>query len=100
MLARGERLDHDHAFGELVLADALAIHAGTWTIDPAQSFGVFLGGVLPIEEFAFFLMTNVLLTSGIVLLWAEESHERFAVMRRWLAARRAKAVAGFYESRN
>jgi lycopene cyclase domain-containing protein len=68
----------------LVTADALAIHAGTWTIDPAQSFGLYLGGVLPIEEFAFFLMTNVLLTSGMVLLWAEESHERLASYRVWL----------------
>jgi lycopene cyclase domain-containing protein len=74
----------------LVTADALAIHAGTWTIDPAQSFNIFLGGVLPIEEFAFFLMTNVLLTSGIVLLWAEESHERLATYRDWLRGRLAK----------
>jgi lycopene cyclase domain-containing protein len=74
----------------LVTADALAIHAGTWTIDPAQSFNIFLGGVLPIEEFAFFLMTNVLLTSGIVLLWAEESHERLAAYRDWLRNRLAK----------
>lgn len=73
----------------LITADALAIHAGTWTIDPAQSFGIYLGGVLPIEEFAFFLMTNILLTSGIVLLWAEQSHVRFAAIRRWLEARRA-----------
>ncbi|CUS02911.2 Lycopene beta-cyclase (modular protein) [Candidatus Promineifilum breve] len=71
----------------LITADALAIHAGTWTIDPAQSFGIFLGGVLPIEEFAFFLMTNVLLTSGMVLLWAEESHERLGEYWRWLRAR-------------
>ena len=46
----------------------MCIRDSTWTIDPAQSFGIFLGGVLPIEEFAFFLMTNVLLTSGMVLL--------------------------------
>ncbi|MCO5180060.1 MAG: lycopene cyclase domain-containing protein [Candidatus Promineofilum sp.] len=74
----------------LVVSDALAIHAGTWTIDPAQSFNIFLGGVLPIEEFAFFLMTNVLLTFGIVLLWAEESHERLATYRERLQSRLAK----------
>ena len=76
----------------LITADALAIHAGTWTIDPARSFGIFLGGVLPIEEFAFFLMTNVLLTSGMVLLWAEESHERLAAYRVWLQNKTQRRV--------
>ena len=74
----------------LVMSDALAINAGTWTIDPAQSFNIFLGGVLPIEEFAFFLMTNILLTFGITLVWAEASHERLAVYREWLQQRLAK----------
>lgn len=74
----------------LITADALAIHSGTWTIDPAQSFGIYLGGVLPIEEFAFFLMTNILLTCGMVLLWAEESHERLAVYRVWLQDKLSK----------
>lgn len=71
----------------LVTVDALAIHTGIWTIDPAQSFEIYLGGVLPLEEFAFFLMTNILLTSGIVLLWAEESHERLAAYRLWFRKR-------------
>jgi lycopene cyclase domain-containing protein len=57
-------------------ADALAIGFGTWTISPEQSLGVLLGGVLPIEEFVFFLLTNILITFGLTLLWAEESHER------------------------
>jgi len=71
----------------LITADALAISFGTWTIDPAQSFNIFIAGTLPIEEFAFFLMTNTLLTSGMVLLWAEESHERLAVYRKRLQSR-------------
>ena len=74
----------------LALTDALAINAGTWTIDPAQSFNIFLGGVLPIEEFAFFLMTNVLLTFGITLVWAEASHERLAAYRERLQQRLSK----------
>lgn len=60
----------------LAFADSLAIGDGTWTIDPAQSFNVFLGGVLPIEEFLFFMVTNVLITVGITLLLARESQER------------------------
>lgn len=60
----------------LSLADALAIGSGTWTIDPAQSLPFYLGGVLPIEEFVFFLMTNVLLVLGVVLVLAHESQSR------------------------
>ena len=47
-----------------------------------------LGGVLPIEEFTFFLITTTLLTFGVTLLLAEESHRRFAAIRRWLSSRR------------
>ncbi|MCL4833223.1 MAG: lycopene cyclase domain-containing protein [Caldilineaceae bacterium] len=54
-------------------ADAIAIGAGTWTIDPAQSTGWLLGGVLPIEEFIFFGLTNTLVTFGLVLIWAAAS---------------------------
>jgi lycopene beta-cyclase len=60
----------------LAWADSLAISAGTWTIDPAQSFNIFLGGVLPIEEFIFFLLTNTLLVFGVTLVLARESQGR------------------------
>ncbi len=60
----------------LAWADSLAISAGTWTIDPAQSFNIFLGGVLPIEEFIFFLLTNTLLVFGVTLVLARESQSR------------------------
>jgi lycopene cyclase domain-containing protein len=74
-------------------ADSLAIGWSTWTIDPAQSLNVFLGGVLPVEEFIFFLLTNTLVTFGVVLLWAEESHARSAqIKRQW--SRRSSSVGG------
>jgi len=60
----------------LSFADALAIGSGTWTIDPEQSLQIYLGGVLPIEEFIFFLLTNTLVTMGVVLASAEESLQR------------------------
>ena len=60
----------------LSAADALAIGWGTWTIDPQQSFHFLLGGVLPIEEFIFFLITNTLVTFGVTLVLARESHRR------------------------
>lgn len=60
----------------LSLADSLAIQAGTWTIDPQQSLNIFLGGVLPIEEFVFFLLTNTLVVFGITLILSQESLQR------------------------
>jgi len=61
----------------LALADALAIESGTWTIDPEQSFEIYLGGVLPIEELIFFLLTNTLVVLGITLAQSAESKARF-----------------------
>lgn len=72
----------------LSLADSLAIGSGTWTIDPAQSLPVAkLGGVLPLEEFLFFLMTNVLVTFGVTLVMAEESHRRFRALAQRVRSR-------------
>jgi lycopene cyclase domain-containing protein len=65
----------------LAAADAVAIGAGTWTIDPAQSFQIYLGGVLPIEEFVFFLLTNTLVVFGLTLVLAEESQPRARRLR-------------------
>lgn len=76
----------------LSLADALAISFTIWTIDPAQSLPFLIGGVLPIEEFTFFIITCTLLTFGVTLLMAEESHRRFAAIRGWWAARRQPRV--------
>lgn len=61
----------------LSLADFLAIGSGTWEINPAQSLHWLLAGVLPVEEVVFFLITNTLNTFGMVLILAEESHQRF-----------------------
>jgi len=62
-------------------ADTLAISHGTWTIDPAQSLPILLGGILPVEEFLFFFLTNTLCIFGITLLMAVESRERFVRFR-------------------
>jgi lycopene beta-cyclase len=60
----------------LSIGDAIAIESGTWTINPEQSLNWLLGGVLPIEEFLFFLLTNTLVVFGITLMLAQESHIR------------------------
>lgn len=72
----------------LSFADALAIESGTWTIDPEQSLGIYLGGVLPIEEFIFFLLTNTLITFGATLALASESKER---LQNWFTRRLVRA---------
>ena len=67
----------------LSLADALAIQSGTWTINPELSLGVYLGAVLPIEEFIFFGLTNTLVTFGLVLALAHLSHDRLTVLLKY-----------------
>jgi lycopene cyclase domain-containing protein len=62
----------------LGLADAVAIGAGVWTIDPGQSLGLWLGGALPVEELVFFLVTNSLVVFGLTLAMAPEMGTRWA----------------------
>jgi lycopene cyclase domain-containing protein len=77
----------------LSAADALAIDGGIWTINPEKSVHFLLGGILPVEEFLFFLLTNTLVTFGITLVMAQASHERFGELRRWLKAKQGGKVA-------
>lgn len=58
-------------------ADALAIFEGTWVISPEQTVNIYLGGVLPLEEFIFFAMTNILVVLGTTLVLSRHSHQRF-----------------------
>jgi lycopene cyclase domain-containing protein len=50
----------------LCLADRLALAAGIWTISPGSSTGWTVLG-LPVEEAAFFGLTAVLVTDGLLL---------------------------------
>ena len=74
----------------LAAADGLAISGGTWTIDPTRSLGVMIGGVLPLEELLFFLLTNTLITFAVTLLSEASMRSRvrimFAQMRAFLSA--------------
>ena len=60
----------------LSLADTFAIQSGTWTIDPLQITGLHFPGGLPVEEFTFFLVTNLLISFGTTLVLARESQAR------------------------
>lgn len=62
----------------LSAADSLAIRSGTWTISPAQTLGIYFLGGLPLEEFIFFLVTNVLIVFGMTLMLARESRQRLS----------------------
>ncbi len=73
----------------LSLADFLAIGSGTWEINPAKSLHWLIGGVLPVEEVIFFLITNTLVTLGLVLVLEVESHQRFHQIAQRLRDRRS-----------
>jgi hypothetical protein len=60
----------------LASMDAIAIHIGVWTIDPAQTIPLKIGGALPFEEALFFLITNLLIVQGLILIIVPESWER------------------------
>jgi lycopene cyclase domain-containing protein len=66
--------------------DFLAIRSGTWTLDPAQTLGLALGGILAIEEMAFFFVTNVLISFGMVLMLSGTSQERAKSVLAWAKA--------------
>ena len=51
----------------LASADVLAIRAGIWSFNPDLTLGIWIGG-LPLEEGLFFLITNVMVVQGILLV--------------------------------
>jgi lycopene cyclase domain-containing protein len=51
----------------LWIGDATAIASGIWTISPTYTIGLSPFG-LPIEEATFFLLTNLLVVKGLLLL--------------------------------
>ena len=78
----------------LSATDAIAIQSGTWTINPEQSLPLLIGGVLPIEEALFFLLTNTLVVFGLALVMEHESENRIPVkLRQWLQQRKPQPQA-------
>ena len=53
----------------LASADVLAIRLGIWSFNPELTLGIWIGG-LPLEEGLFFLITNVMVVQGILLVAA------------------------------
>ncbi len=76
-------------------ADARAIDAGTWTINPEKTVNVHLGK-LPLEEGVFFLLTNTLLALGMVLTLSPASQTRLPKgLRRWWTTKVARSAADY-----
>jgi len=68
----------------LSLMDIIALKSTTWSISPAQTTGILVFDILPLEEVIFFFITNILITFGMTLLLANISQERFVGIRnRW-----------------
>ena len=71
----------------LCIADALAISSGTWTVNPARSLNLYLAGYLPVEEFTFFLLTNLLIVLGMILFLTYASYRHQTLSRNHVFAR-------------
>jgi lycopene beta-cyclase len=76
----------------LSLADYLAIGSGTWAISPGKSLNILVAGVLPLEEIVFFLLTNTLVTFGVVLVISQEGQARVRELWSRLSAARASSA--------
>lgn len=65
----------------LSFADSLALGATTWSISPSQTLGIRLGGLLPLEEAAFFFITTTLIAFGMTLMLSPLSWQRFSAWK-------------------
>ena len=74
----------------LSLMDILALSDTTWTISSSQTTGLLFFGILPLEEVAFFFITNSMIVFGMTLLLANVSQERFAEIRDQIQAWKEK----------
>ena len=83
--------------GYLSAMDALAIGAGTWTIDPFQSTGIFIGN-LPVEEAIFFVITVILISFGVTLLLSESSQGRLGELKSALGRLRGRGSTSVKDS--
>ncbi len=75
----------------LSLADRFALARGIWSISPAATTGVHLGG-LPLEEGVFFLATNLMITLGLTLVLDERSPARWQALQARLKQARLRAL--------
>jgi len=65
----------------LSLIDIIALKATTWSISPSQTLGINFLGILPLEEVAFFFITNTLIGFGLTLMLSDISQQRLVDWR-------------------
>lgn len=62
----------------LSLTDIIALSETTWQISKNQTLGINFFGLLPLEEVAFFFITNVLIGFGLTLMLSDLGWQRFS----------------------
>ena len=71
----------------LWITDLIAIRSGIWSISARFTSGLNVAG-LPVEEMLFFLITNLLVVTGLTLFWHPGARGRIArgltVVRPWM----------------
>nr|QJQ72303.1 bi-functional lycopene cyclase/phytoene synthase [Puccinia graminis f. sp. tritici] len=79
----------------LSFTDIIAIRSGTWFISPITSTGIFVAPDLPLEEFTFFGITNVLLVLGLAAI------EKFdAIADTWPELYRRSSISSSHSSKS
>lgn len=76
----------------LSLIDIVALRATTWSISTSQTTRILFFGILPLEEVAFFFVTNILITFGMTLLLANVSQARFSEIRKQVRRWKEKRI--------
>jgi lycopene cyclase domain-containing protein len=71
----------------LCIADRIAIEYGIWVLSEQYTTGIFVAG-LPIEEAAFFFVTNLFVVQGLVLYRLVMAEWGIEALRGWIARRR------------
>jgi lycopene cyclase domain-containing protein len=61
----------------LTAAEAAALQAGIWRLDPGQTLNLFLPGGVPVEELVFFLAANAMIVQGVLLVTSPELRSRW-----------------------
>jgi len=67
--------------------EVVALQAGIWSLDPAQTVNLYLPGGVPVEELLFFLIANTMIVQGVLLVTSPELQARWNA---WLQRRKTR----------
>lgn len=63
----------------LTIGDAILFQAGLWMLHPERHLGIYLSGVLPIEEMVYFSLASSIALFGVTLMIAPETRRRIGI---------------------